>query len=132
MNKDLIIFEKDGINVGIKSGELNDELIKVLELHGFKRLEGLYEQKECTAIFDKEHMIFYSKVLQEEYIRAKDMTNLSKQIAAMKEDVYTLEEYKTPNRLKNAKYEDARREPKINRNEPCRCGSGKKFKKCCL
>jgi len=24
-----------------------------------------------------------------------------------------------------------RREPKIGRNEPCPCGSGKKYKKCC-
>ena len=26
----------------------------------------------------------------------------------------------------------ARRPPKVGRNEPCPCGSGKKFKKCCL
>jgi uncharacterized protein YecA (UPF0149 family) len=25
-----------------------------------------------------------------------------------------------------------RKSPKIGRNEPCPCGSGKKFKKCCL
>lgn len=25
----------------------------------------------------------------------------------------------------------ARRPPKVGRNEPCPCGSGKKFKKCC-
>jgi len=25
-----------------------------------------------------------------------------------------------------------RRPPKIGRNDPCPCGSGKKFKKCCL
>ena len=25
-----------------------------------------------------------------------------------------------------------RRPPKVGRNEPCPCGSGKKFKKCCL
>ena len=25
-----------------------------------------------------------------------------------------------------------RKPPKIGRNEPCGCGSGKKFKKCCL
>ena len=24
------------------------------------------------------------------------------------------------------------KEPKIGRNEPCPCGSGKKFKKCCI
>ena len=26
----------------------------------------------------------------------------------------------------------ARRPPKVGRNEPCPCGSGKKFKRCCL
>ena len=26
----------------------------------------------------------------------------------------------------------ARKPPKVGRNEPCPCGSGKKFKKCCL
>lgn len=26
----------------------------------------------------------------------------------------------------------ARQPPKVGRNEPCPCGSGKKFKKCCL
>ena len=25
-----------------------------------------------------------------------------------------------------------RKEPKIGRNEPCPCGSGKKYKKCCI
>ena len=30
------------------------------------------------------------------------------------------------------KITDIRTEPKINRNEPCTCGSGLKFKKCCL
>ena len=25
-----------------------------------------------------------------------------------------------------------RTEPKFNRNEPCPCGSGKKYKKCCI
>jgi len=26
----------------------------------------------------------------------------------------------------------ARKPPKVGRNDPCPCGSGKKFKKCCL
>lgn len=28
-------------------------------------------------------------------------------------------------------YVNPRTEPKIHRNEPCPCGSGKKYKKCC-
>ena len=34
--------------------------------------------------------------------------------------------------LKNGpKLEPVRTEPKIGRNDPCNCGSGKKYKKCC-
>ena len=29
-------------------------------------------------------------------------------------------------------YADVRTEPKVSRNEICNCGSGMKFKKCCL
>ncbi len=37
-----------------------------------------------------------------------------------------------PRDLKNAKIVDVRTEPKIGRNQPCSCGSGKKYKNCCL
>lgn len=33
---------------------------------------------------------------------------------------------------REAKYFDIRREPKIQRNQPCPCNSGKKFKNCCI
>jgi len=34
--------------------------------------------------------------------------------------------------LKRGYYASVRTEPKIQRNEPCPCGSGKKYKKCCM
>lgn len=33
---------------------------------------------------------------------------------------------------KRGKYVNVRTEPKVHRNESCICGSGKKYKKCCL
>lgn len=32
----------------------------------------------------------------------------------------------------NKRFAEVRTEPKIQRNEPCGCGSGKKYKKCCI
>ena len=32
----------------------------------------------------------------------------------------------------NRKDESYKADPKIGRNDPCPCGSGKKYKKCCL
>ncbi len=36
-----------------------------------------------------------------------------------------------PRDIKNAKEVGVRTEPKIGRNDPCTCGSGNKYKKCC-
>ncbi|MFC3120902.1 SEC-C metal-binding domain-containing protein [Agaribacter flavus] len=38
---------------------------------------------------------------------------------------------RTPNFM-NPKKKTVTNRPKVGRNEPCPCGSGKKFKKCCL
>lgn len=36
-----------------------------------------------------------------------------------------------PKRFRGRKAQPVRTEPKVNRNDPCSCGSGKKFKRCC-
>lgn len=50
-------------------------------------------------------------------------------------DIYEMENI-YPNipskKLKRGTYVEVRTEPKIGRNSPCPCGSGKKYKKCCL
>ncbi len=38
----------------------------------------------------------------------------------------------TPKRLRNAPHVPVRTEPKISRNSICNCGSGKKYKHCCI
>jgi len=40
--------------------------------------------------------------------------------------------YFAPPRRIRGKFVKVRTEPKIGRNEPCPCGSGKKYKKCCI
>lgn len=35
-------------------------------------------------------------------------------------------------KIREALYTDRRETPKVGRNDPCPCGSGLKFKKCCL
>jgi preprotein translocase subunit SecA len=70
-----------------------------------------------------------------------DFTRLYKQMVAYKaEELYTLPEWEnifTPEEQKQLYTEQkkshtvVRNEPKAGRNEPCTCGSGKKYKKCC-
>jgi len=38
----------------------------------------------------------------------------------------------SPNWVKDAKKVEINKESKLGRNDPCSCGSGKKFKHCCL
>ena len=45
------------------------------------------------------------------------------------------EEFKYSNltkKQKDANIQDIRRTPKTSRNAPCKCGSGIKYKKCCI
>lgn len=54
-------------------------------------------------------------------------SNLSKHL-----DGGTKEEALPPRKIANSvAYETIRKEEKIGRNDPCTCGSGKKYKKCC-
>lgn len=45
---------------------------------------------------------------------------------------YRIDGNQTPKRWRNGINEPVRNTPKIGRNEPCACGSGKKYKNCCL
>lgn len=40
--------------------------------------------------------------------------------------------YDSSKKKPKGKLVEVRTEPKIGRNEPCPCGSGKKYKKCCI
>ncbi|MGA2148003.1 MAG: SEC-C metal-binding domain-containing protein [Bryobacteraceae bacterium] len=42
------------------------------------------------------------------------------------------QEVEPENLYKNAQQPYRRSAPKIGRNEPCPCGSGRKYKRCCL
>ena len=47
-------------------------------------------------------------------------------------DIYDINSSDRPKPLKRGYYDSIRTEPKIGRNDPCPCGSGKKYKNCCL
>lgn len=50
-------------------------------------------------------------------------------MAALAGDMYFPD--KPSKKQQRGVYVNPRTEPKIGRNEPCPCGSGKKYKKCC-
>lgn len=62
------------------------------------------------------HGIFEDNV---NYIRMRDGLDMSN-------------EYPVVKPLKRGYYDSVRTEPKIGRNTECSCGSGKKYKRCCM
>lgn len=58
-------------------------------------------------------------MMQEIFIKTNTLTN-----------PYILDEETKP--LKAGFYSDVRTTPKVGRNELCTCGSGKKYKSCCI
>lgn len=57
-----------------------------------------------------------------------DQLEKAKELVEMHEELYNSHLTKAE---REANIQPVRTEPKIQRNEPCPCGSGKKYKKCC-
>lgn len=110
------LYDKEYIDLGVNG--YSDELFEIEE-----------EERKCVTVFDlNDDFIKYenrdkSNVfdLFDELIKYenKDNSNFG---SKMLENNELLNQAKTPYVA----------EKKINRNDPCTCGSGKKYKKCCL
>ncbi len=96
-----------------KKLEITEEVIKELEEKGYVIIDG-----------DKYEFPDYSIPRMKTY-------NLHSPLAMMSEPYVITNTDHVPNDIKNAKTVQVRTEPKIYRNDPCNCGSGIKYKKCC-
>ena len=66
-----------------------------------------------------------NKAVREAIEQAKPLKNLEEAMVDMMEGVLNLARLNRPNKPIN------REMPKVGRNDPCPCGSGKKYKQCC-
>lgn len=90
-------------------------------------------------INEHNHNDFYVETLSDlqERLKLLEMENNTHLVQnyRLKDDIYCHEYYdETPKKLRGVEFSNARdsnKDPKINRNAPCTCGSGKKYKKCC-
>jgi len=55
-----------------------------------------------------------------------------KQVIMKTYDVHFNEDSDLTKKQREANIQPVRTKPKIGRNEPCICGSGKKYKNCCI
>ena len=117
-------------------------------LSGF--LKGFYawhddttEHEELTELEDHTISNIF-KILTEEVAAEENNTrpktrafikNLNSAIYKLFKQNYTESSFNPFNHLASSKYAseiNTRQEPKISRNSPCPCGSGKKYKRCCM
>jgi preprotein translocase subunit SecA len=129
--------------------ELTDHLIKVimlqtidaqwkdhlLSIDHLKEGIGLrgYGQKDPKQEYKREaYQLFMDLITR---IRQEVVEKIFWVQIAREEDVHELEQEQRKQRLVFNLSEDVPQQPaksnKVGRNDPCPCGSGKKFKKCC-
>ena len=76
---------------------------------------------------------YISKYILKGLKKQFEPNKLSQEILSKIEDSYNIVDNDL--KVKKEKYEyqqPIRVEPKVGRNDPCPCGSGKKYKKCCM
>ena len=105
--------------------ELSDELSKIGPLADY-----IIKGGESRMI--KDDFSFFDKLFKDNagiYDDEEDIYDDEEDIYDDEEDIYDDEEEYIP--FEEKYLEPVRREPKVGRNDPCTCGSGKKYKKCC-
>jgi hypothetical protein len=94
--------------------EISSELERIGDLAGYIIEGGKQEGPDLSALED----LFDSPGDYEELTEDFDETD---EYEGSQENIDETDEYEPSKTL-----------PKVGRNEPCPCGSGKKYKKCCL
>lgn len=88
-----------------------------------------------TKVPDEDYVKFIEKQIEETRESASKLHAYASMYGVFNDmayidDTLLLPPYKRPRKIRG-RHVPIRTEPKIGRNEPCPCGSGKKFKKCC-
>lgn len=84
-------------------------------------MKEIFSEQEAMEIIDRYFAVnpYPASVL--EVIETMPMLNFEPHLRAPKSKLN-----------RTARYVDIRSTPKVNRNSPCSCGSGKKYKNCCI
>ena len=113
--------------------EAQEDIYNLLKENNIEAIKTKYTNEEIKIIIDslkKEQIEALNNVIIGDGTFLKDAYEYS-----IKDDFMKFEEHKYSHlskKEKEAKIVDIRREPKIYRNAKCLCGSGKKYKKCCI
>ncbi|MDM8560711.1 DUF1186 domain-containing protein [Candidatus Parabeggiatoa sp. HSG14] len=125
--------------------EIDEELAlgkeKVLDnlVKNNRLVEDVIAEMETWACFQSrqpEAKVVMEELKSDEDHKFTDVALKTDDTISDMQDLVYLEQPKNLNKQKKAKptphYSESRTEPKVGRNKPCPCGSGKKYKKCCL
>ena len=137
------LWKKDWIREDFM-GDLNDILETLHEpMHGYDRMpmpEDIYEFYDLSYLQRKKERVYTpeEKAEMEKLFQRSKNSTLIQQISRIirgenKELNHNDDFYDDYEELPNTpKHQKSINPKKVGRNEPCLCGSGKKYKKCCL
>jgi len=110
---DAISALKEGINLRAYGQSNPLEAYKIESFNMFEELIQTIQETSTKAVFS---------------LRAKKQENLAE---TMKKDNDRVTNLRTSGGGETSKREPVRAEKKVGRNDPCPCGSGRKYKQCC-
>ncbi|TDF39357.1 preprotein translocase subunit SecA [Alteromonadaceae bacterium M269] len=112
-----------------------DHLRQGIHLRGYAQKNPKQEYKrESFELFSEmlESLKFdVVKLLSKVQVRAESDVEAVEEQRRQADDVPKQYEHESENETKNVAQTTVRDEPKVGRNDPCPCGSGKKYKQCC-
>ena len=107
--------------------EQKDPLL-IYKFESFELFKGMLNviNKEITSFLLKAKLPVTNTKIEQQKSNVKENQNIQTSRQSF------IQDNKNPNeKKKKPQFTPIKKEKKINRNEPCPCGSGKKYKKCC-
>ena len=107
--------------------EQKDPLL-IYKFESFELFKGMLNviNKEITSFLLKAKLPVTNTKIEQQKSNVKENQNIQTSRQSFIQDNKNTNEKK-----KKPQFAPIKKEKKINRNEPCPCGSGKKYKKCC-
>ncbi|MFC1564454.1 SEC-C metal-binding domain-containing protein [candidate division KSB1 bacterium] len=129
-------FKEDIENyVGERTNEIREYLDVVL-LNGISDINSYTDKSQIEIDFIREEHKNCEKILSgKDNISSLDPAAIQTRVVEIWKKMFAVKQYQTEDRqrsIKEGSYQSRIIKRKVGRNEPCFCGSGKKYKHCCL
>lgn len=144
LTPEALVWAREMIEYGVGRGlfDLREEVITIARVHGLEIPEYEEWHNDIMAIEKRQRALIAGEEVPRVLSQALKSLDLDEDDDYGEDyDVFDDDEYNEVHEVDPPNYEPSagsgcgqpyrREQPKVGRNDPCPCGSGKKYKKCC-